>query len=158
MRFHSNLSDGDLQANKTAFKYRGKALEKIDPPVRLAELKRARAGSLSYLRNYRLKRPAGFGLALYYPIQPHVYVFAAHLAGTDSGEKYMPKPLELAAREAGHEDRVTIGLTTASLLRRVRAQGNPLVSYYFEMAWTAYYQSMDEITRMRIAEGLEDAR
>ena len=77
-------------------------------------------------------------------MQPHVYVLAAHLAGTDSGEKYMPKPLELAAREAGHEDRVTIGLTTASLLRRVRAQGNPLVSYYFEMAWTAYYQSMDE--------------
>jgi hypothetical protein len=70
----------------------------------------------------------------------------------------MPKPLELAAREAGHEDRVTIGLTAASLLRRVRAQGNPLVSYYFEMAWTAYYQSMDEITRMRISESLEDVR
>ena len=70
----------------------------------------------------------------------------------------MPKPLELGSRDAGNEDRINIGLATASLLRRVRAQGNPLVSYYFEMAWTAYYQSMDETTRLRIAEGLEDAR
>jgi hypothetical protein len=70
----------------------------------------------------------------------------------------MPKPLEAAAHQAGHEDRISIGLATASLLRRVRAQGNPLVSYYFEMAWTAYYQSMDELTRMRIAENLEDVR
>jgi hypothetical protein len=74
------------------------------------------------------------------------------------GRSIMPKPLELGSRDAGNEDRVSIGLATASLLRRVRAQGNPLVSYYFEMAWTAYYQSMDEITRLQIAEGLEDAR
>jgi hypothetical protein len=53
---------------------------------------------------------------------------------------------------------VSIGLAAASVLRRIRALGNPLVSYYFEMAWTAYYQSVDEITRMHIAEGLEDAR
>ena len=70
----------------------------------------------------------------------------------------MPKPMEAAARDAAHDDRVSIGLAAASLLRRIRALGNPLVSYYFEMAWTAYYQSVDEITRMRIAEGLEDVR
>jgi hypothetical protein len=70
----------------------------------------------------------------------------------------MPKPMEAGARDAAHEDRVSIGLAAASVLRRIRALGNPLVSYYFEMAWTAYYQSVDEITRMHIAEGLEDAR
>jgi hypothetical protein len=70
----------------------------------------------------------------------------------------MPKPMEAGARQAGHDDRVSIGLAAASLLRRIRDQGNPLVSYYFEMAWTAYYQSLDEITRMQIAEGLEDVR
>jgi hypothetical protein len=86
-----------------------------------------------------------------------MYTGLAYLAGTESGE-IMPKPLELGTREAGLEDRISIGLAAASLLRRVRNLGNPLVSYYFEMAWTAYYQSMDERTRMRIAENLEDAR
>jgi hypothetical protein len=70
----------------------------------------------------------------------------------------MPKPLEANARNGVHDDRVSTGLAVASLLKRVRGQGNPLVTYYFEMAWTAYFQSMDDATRMRIAENLEDVR
>jgi hypothetical protein len=70
----------------------------------------------------------------------------------------MPKPLEANARNNAHDDRVSTGLAVASLLKRVRGQGNPLVTYYFEMAWTAYYQSMDDATRTRIAENLEDVR
>ena len=69
----------------------------------------------------------------------------------------MPKLHEAGVRETYADERVSVGLAVASVLKRVRSMGNPLVSYYFEMAWTAYYQSMDEATQMRIAEGLEDA-
>lgn len=69
----------------------------------------------------------------------------------------MPKPLEAGTRDTYADERVSIGLAAASVLKRVRLMGNPLVSYYFEMAWTAYFQSMDEGTRARIAQGLEDA-
>ena len=69
----------------------------------------------------------------------------------------MPKPLEASSRDTHTDERVNIGLAAASVLKRVRLMGNPLVSYYFEMAWTAYFQSMDEAIRARIAEGLEDA-
>jgi hypothetical protein len=68
----------------------------------------------------------------------------------------MPKLQEVGVRDSLADERVSVGLAAASVLKRVRSMGNPLVSYYFEMAWTAYYQSMDEVTRMRIAEGLED--
>jgi hypothetical protein len=69
----------------------------------------------------------------------------------------MPKLHEVGVREPYTDERVRIGLAAASVLKGVRSMGNPLVSYYFEMAWTAYYQSMDEKTQSQIAQGLEDA-
>ena len=54
------------------------------------------------------------------------------------------------------DDKVTIGLATAALLKQIRLMENPLLIYYFDMAWHALYHSMDETTRRRVCERIDE--